>query len=139
MTTMTTAINTLRKHSESIDSRDAVQVPEMSIGDALAQGDVAIELIAKIPHGAVEVPWRHGDFQLAPGNTQGSRHTIPAKYRKTTKIFRVSDGDALSDLVIHSKAPFDVEHPEHADHIGYPTGCYRVHHEQNEQLQRVLD
>ena len=79
-----------------------------------------------------------GDFQIAPGNTKGSRHIIPGRCMGSVTVYDVSVDD-LCDTAIVTTAPIDLRHPEHGDHIGYPPGTYLVRHEQNEQRQRVLD
>lgn len=127
--------------AESIDNSQPVTVPEaMSVGDMLPQGDIGLHMIAELPSAASRIgePWK-GDFQLAPGNSKGSRHMIPQRFEGVVKIYRVSDGDPLSDLAIEADGKFDLTHPEHADHIGYPPGVYRVRHQQNAQRERVLD
>lgn len=124
---------------ECIDNGAAVNVPAaMSPGDMLPQGDIGLLMLDSLPSGAVEIDPPQGG-QLAPGNTKGSRHCIPERFHGSLKFYRVQDGDDLSDLAIEASEPFDLEHPEHADHIGYPAGIYRVRHQQNELRQRVID
>lgn len=142
-----TAIAELRTSSdECIDNGAAIKIPEAgfrladdcrgSNGEGIPQGDIMLVAIPEIPSGAVEIE-AAGDKQLAEGNSKGSRHVIPGRF--AVNLFRVNDGDDLSDLCVVAEAPFDLEHPEHADHIGYPAGWYRVRHQQNAQRERVRD
>lgn len=126
---------------ECIDNGEPVQIPAaMAPGDMLPQGDIGLLMLDELPEDWHDIPWPgSGDMQLAPGNTRGSRHTIPRRFAPHIKLFRVNDGDHLSDLGLLADAPFDLEHPEHADHLGYPAGVYRVRHQQNAQRERVLD
>ena len=140
MTTLTlsAAVTTLRESCESIDTGKPLRIPaDMEIGDMYPQGDIGLLRIKALPKGSTRLDWKSGDYQLAPGNTQGSRHCIPAK--SNVAVFRVDDRDGLSDLCLVADAPFDLTHPEHAHHLGYPAGTYRVLHQQNEQRQRVVD
>ena len=146
MQTITQHVSKLRESSsECIDNGAPVQVPEaMAPGDMLPQGDIGLLVIAEdpsdVPSNWTPIEWpAAGDMQLAPGNTKGSRHTIPRKYARHVRLFRINDGDQLSDLGIANLAPFDMEHPEHADHLGYPSRVYRVRHQQNAQRERVID
>jgi len=134
------AVSELRKSSESIDSSQPVQIPEvMSPGEGYPQGDIVLKMIEALPSSAVQVPWEHGDRQIAPGTSRGSRHCIPSRFQGYVRFFSINDGNPLSDLVITAEVPFDLVHPEHADHVGYPPGIYRVKHQQNAQRERVLD
>ena len=127
--------------AESINNSEPVQIPEaMGVGDMLPQGDIGLLMLKELPAGAQETDvWQGGNFQLAPGTNQGSRHCIPAKYKDAVKVYSIQDGNQLSDLCLEAKEAFDVVHPEHADHLGYPAGIYRVLHQQNAQNERVRD
>jgi len=132
-------IEAMQTLTEEIDLSKAVQVPPLEMGDIFPQGDIALTMIKSLPSKKTPVSWAGGDMQLAPGTTRGSRHCIPGKFSSDVSIYRINDGDVLSDLVLEARAPFDLTHPEHADHLGYLAGFYRVVHQQNEQRQRILD
>lgn len=140
MQDLKTAVKELREASdEAIDNGQPVQIPAaIAPGDMLPQGDVGLLMLSEIPHAATRLPCPDGG-QLAPGTSKGSRHCIPQEFWKSLTFYRISDGDELSDIVIEASKPFDLVHPEHADHLGYPAGVYRVRHQQNEQRQRVID
>lgn len=135
-------IDELRQSSdECIDNSEPVRVPAaFAPGDMLPQGDIGLQMLDQLPSSWREDTWpAQGDLQLAPGQSKGSRHMIARKFATHIRIFRIDDGDALSDLGIEASEPFDLTHPEHADHLGYPAGVYRVRHQQNEQRERVID
>lgn len=139
---MIAELNELRATSEAIDNSKPIQVPSaMAPNDMLPQGDIGLLMLESLPGGCEELsdPFENGDLQLAPGNTRGSRHMIPVKFKRSIKVYLIRDGDPLSDLCIEATEPFDLTHPEHADHLGYPPGIYRVRHQQNAQRERVLD
>lgn len=139
---METVLNELRAHAdECIDNGEPVHIPAaMSVGDGLPQGDIVLVKIQAIPPAAKMEKWpESGDLQLAPGDSRGSRHCIPAKYAGAVTVYSVNDGNPLSDVILEATGKFDLTHPEHADHLGYPTGVYRVHHQQTAQRTRVLD
>lgn len=140
--TITDTIKKLREScDECIDNSQPIQVPAaMAPGDMLPQGDIGLLMLDALPVDWEETEWpESGDVQLAPGNTQGSRHTIPRRFADSVRLFQINDGDQLSDVGLLATEPFDLEHPEHANHIGYPPGCYRVRHQQNAQRERVID
>ena len=120
---------------EQIDSSEPVQMPDMSVGDMYAQGDIGLQLVDRLPDGAKVRKVPKGDYQIAPGNTKGSRHIIPARCMADVTVYDVQVDD-LCDTALVTQAPIDLLHPEHGDHLGYAAGIYLVRHEQNEQRQR---
>lgn len=140
MTTITNALESLRSSSdESIDNGKPVKIPEaMQPGDMFPQGDIALFMIQNLPPSCEVIPWPENG-QLAPGTSRGSRHCIPQQFHADITLYRVDDGNALSDLCLDARAPFDLVHPEHSDHIGYPAAKYRVLHQQNAMRDRVVD
>ncbi len=135
-----TALNELRKSAdaarENIDNSKPVFVEDgsMAVGHAKRQGDVAVEMIGKLPKRAVKVK-RPDNGQVAPGNTKGSRHCVSDV---KVDFYEVDDGDQLSNICIVAYERWELKHPEHADY-SFPKGTYRVHHQQNEQFERILD
>lgn len=129
------AIKRLRKSShECIDCNQPVTVPTMQPGMMWAQGDVGVLRIAELPRGAKKAE-RTENGQVAPGNTQGSRHCVREEQGVTWYRF---GGDGLSDIAIEADRPWTLTHPEHA-HCTFEPGLYQFIHEQNEQNQRVRD
>lgn len=101
-------------------------VPEIEVGQFARQGDIYIVRMDKPPTGLQATKNR----QLAPGTTQGSRHTVDESVevlvRETPLERRATDrGLGFEGPVLVSKDRFTVSHPEHAD-ISLPGGCYEV-------------
>ena len=110
----------------------------MAPGDMLAHGDLGLLMLAELPSGAVLIEKPEGG-QLAPGNSKGSRHCIPERFLDSIEFYAINDGDRLSDLILVASEPFDLTHPEHADHLGYPAAIYRVRHQQTAARTRIID
>jgi hypothetical protein len=102
-------------------------VNEIAPGQFARQGDVYIVRIDAVSQGWQKTLKR----QLAPGTTQGSRHTVDASvivYENPAGLLRRSQtgrGLAFEGPQIHSDDRFTVSHPEHAD-ISLPGGTYQV-------------
>lgn len=114
------------------------------------QGDL---LLIRVPTGALKAEKPHASRQLAPGSSQGSRHTAEAP----AQVFAPDGGNAavlaeagydsrvcqpaLIGPVIRSAQRFEVAHPEHA-HLSLPKGDYCVLHQrdyESEAIQQVRD
>ena len=68
------AFGELTRHAEQIKNDEHQTAGEMDVGDAWAQGDLALVRISGVPEDAkCEV---EPSLQLAPGTTQGSRHLL---------------------------------------------------------------
>lgn len=66
--------------------------------------------------------------QLAPGTTQGSRHTVGEwveVYPRNPEVKTTDKGTLVLGPTIFCPERFTVEHPEHADG-SLPAGCYDV-------------
>jgi len=126
---------------ESIDNGASHQMPEaFAPGDIYWQGDVGLLMLEQLPRGAVlrSERWK-SDLQLAEGNTKGSRHCIPIRFEPSVQVHQHGTNDILDGDVLVASKPFDLVHPEHGDHIGYPPGVYRVRYQQNAERERVRD
>ena len=95
-------------------------------GQDARQGDIYIVAIAAIPVDAKSTLNR----QLAPGSTQGSRHSVDAE----VSVFNPANlgrkvttpcGSAFAGPLLRSDTHILIKHPEHAD-ISLPGGCYQV-------------
>lgn len=97
------------------------RITTIAIGEALRQGDIYIIRIDKKPeHYTTETPNR----QLAPGDSQGSRHIIT----EGPKVFETTERwntNRLMGPVIVASDTFTLTHPEHA-HFEIPAGTYQV-------------
>lgn len=136
MTRPETAFRRVASHAESIQNDDAHRVETMSAGDMWAQGDIGLLCLAEKPSTAE--PIVRPAAQLAPGNTQGSRHTIADL--STVKLYRVKNPTPLDGPVIEAPKGLTVEHPEHGD-VTLPPGVYGVIYQRAfaTTLRRVLD
>lgn len=112
-------------------------VDTIDFGQFARQGDIYIRRIAEPSDGWVETENR----QLAPGSTQGSRHTVSDSVRvlvaPTTAMKRrqTDRGLAFEGPQLVSEDRFTVSHPEHAD-ISLPGGCYEVLYQSDFQSQQ---
>jgi len=129
-------MQTIEKNHESVllasqsPCKEVRILDECPIGYGGDQGDLLIRRIAQVPEGAILV----SDRQLAPGTTQGSRHTVSAR----VKVYKPSNfGQAIrtgsrdktkcriQGLIVQDSQPITFEHPEHADHI-YPLSLIHI-------------
>lgn len=81
-----------------------------SIGDVVRQGDVYLECIST--KGKTEIQ----DRQLAPGNTQGSRHVLEGD-AILWKENPLKDPEHLKGPSFHCSSECTVTHPEHGNKI----------------------
>ena len=72
MTSVTEVVNRIQKSAEKIISDQTQKVGTVSVGDAIRQGDIYPVCIGSLPKSAK----RANIYQLAPGNSQGSRHIL---------------------------------------------------------------
>lgn len=126
--TMSKAIESV---SEAIIS-DAVQVfPEAaSDGDFVRQGDVYITRLGAVPTGCMLI--KKPSQQLAPGNTQGSRHCVSSL--RGMKLYSLPNPTAYDGPVIEAKREFTIEHPEHGDWKCQP-GIYGISYQRTEDSE----
>jgi hypothetical protein len=75
-------------------------------------------------------------YQLVPGSTKGSRHTV----KNDLEIFvNPTNDSSLVGPLIKSQKDFVIEHPEHA-HFQLPAGTYLICYQMNDKTkQRVKD
>ena len=102
-------------------------------GEAIRQGD--LYLISIPPYAN---PGKgSGTRQLAPGETQGSRHIVEGD----VDVITVTTKDPLIGPVVVGKSRFTLTHPEHA-HFSMPAGCYQVRYQRDyaaEEVARMRD
>jgi hypothetical protein len=124
--------NEITASVEAIKNDDCQQFPEAAnVGDYWRQGDI---YIVKLEDSFTKAGKPTNERQLAPGNTQGSRHIVEGE----AKVFE-RDGDALTGPVVVSRG-CTVTHPEHGD-VKLPAGVYGITYQRAyaEELKRVLD
>lgn len=116
-------------------------LPAVDVGYHVRQGDLYIERISAFDMTKYDVV---NDRQLAPGSTQGSRHTVDGtvtvlKHKTAQQVLKVNDGYKMLGPVVESKERFTVSHPEHAA-MSLPSGTYQISYQCDPStLRRVLD
>lgn len=117
--------------AEAIKSDRLQSFPDAaSVGDSVRQGDVYITLLAGVPSGCALVD--KPSSQLAPGNTQGSRHCI--KSLRSVRVFSIANPNVYDGPVIQSSKPMTIVHPEHGD-WKLPAGCYAISYQRTEDSE----
>lgn len=120
---------------------DPVKYGTLSQADYHRQGDVyfvciSADLEAVLKRSKKAVPMR----QLAPGETQGSRHIIREADMSHLTFYTRTDATPLDGPIIVASKPFTVDHPEHGS-VTLPAGTYSGHYQRQyaEELRRVAD
>ncbi len=136
MKTATQAFESVRTTAEAVKSDAPKRAGDLAPLDHVRQGDVYLWKLAGLPTGATPDPT--ASAQIAPGETQGSRHVI-ADMRKV-RMFKLANPNPLQGPVIEVKESVVVEHPEHA-HITLEPGFYigtfqRLH---ADEVRRQMD
>jgi len=104
--------------------------------DYTRQGDVYFWNLNCVPCDAVLE--QSPSAQLAPGNTQGSRHIIDNV--GSVRMFRMPSANPLQGPIIDAPEGVTITHPEHG-HQTLPAGVYAVTYQRayGEELRRVTD
>lgn len=130
----TESLERIQASAEAIRNADTHRFPDAaSVGDTFRQGDLYITRLDAVPAGAVAMKY---EAQLAPGNTQGSRHILD----RTVKMYRLKNATVLDGPVIEVGDTCTVTHPEHG-HVVLPAGIYGVTYQRQfaDELRRVAD
>lgn len=94
----------------------------MEVGDAHRQGDIYIRKIAAVPAGVQKM--EQVRLQLAPGESQGSRHVLDSA--SGVQMFEPgAQATVLDGPVFVLKERRTVTHPEHGD-VSLPEGTYCI-------------
>lgn len=141
---MSTAIETyqaLTTGCEEIRNTDPQSLASMEVRDEWRQGDLRI---IRLPDDfgtrfAAELEPAKPAEQLAPGNTQGSRHCLSTL--AGVEFYQLKGATALDGPVIEAKESFAITHPEHGDCVDCPPGWYAFPGQRAfaEEIQRVVD
>jgi hypothetical protein len=136
MKTAEREIDAIQSHAEAIRNDGAHEVATASPGDTWAQGDVGIVCLAGLPAGCRLDP--NPTAQLAPGETQGSRHCLTDL--AAVNLYRMGDATPLDGPVIEAPQGCTIAHPEHGD-VTLPPGTYGVIYQRAyaDELRRVQD
>ena len=130
------AFGEIARHAEKIKNDEHQTAGEMSVGDAWAQGDIALVRLEAVPNNAVRV--KSPSPQLAPGNTQGSRHVLESLTGVT--VYTLADPTALDGPILDCPKGCTVTHPEHG-WVTLRPGVYGVVYQRQlaDDLRRVAD
>ncbi len=131
------SLEKIRSSVEQIKNNETQRFPSAaSHGDAFRQGDLYITCLNEVPEGAKLKPTDY-NAQLAPGDTQGSRHCLS---HSNVKMYTLAAPTALEGPVLEVTEEVTVTHPEHG-HVVLPEGIYGITYQRSyaEELRRVQD
>lgn len=106
-------IKEIHSHGHQIADDSAVQI-NPTTGGPVAQGDINLWLLPKLPDNAIE---SEPNCQLAPGATRGSRHCIKRSDMPHVKFYRLVKPNPLQGGVMVFEKETTIEHPEHGDQV----------------------
>ncbi len=131
------AFTEVHAHAESIKNDGEHVVEGMEVGDMWAQGDIGILKLKSLPKDATKTK-EQNIAQLAPGNTQGSRHHLRSLDGITQ--YKLANATVLDGPTIEATKEFWVDHPEHGN-VKFEAGVYSVVFQRAfaEELRRVQD
>ncbi len=122
------------EHAEMIRNDDDQDVSTQltSHMDTFAQGDVYITKIDALPDGVEEIT---PVAQLAPGETQGSRHLLA--HLDGVKMFRRKTMRECDGPILQLTKVNDITHPEHGNACNIQPGFYAISYQQTgDQIRR---
>lgn len=130
------ALEDISQHAEKIKNDEHQVAGEMAVRDVWAQGDIGIVRLESVPPTAIAI--KKPSTQLAPGDTQGSRHCLESL--DGLQLFTCSDAGPLDGPVIDAPNGMRVNHPEHGD-VTFRPGVYGIIYQRQhaEELRRVAD
>ena len=131
------SLHSIQSSAEKIRNDQTQRFSEAaSISDVWRQGDVYIELLAGVPHGAVHE--NKPNLQLAPGTTQGSRHILDSLAGVT--MYRLATPTVLDGPILDVATERTITHPEHGNII-LPPGVYGITYQRafGDDLRRAAD
>lgn len=148
-TNVANQIEEVRKSAETMDAAKTETISTASAGDVVRQGDLYLVCLSESP--AAE---KTKDRQLAPGNTQGSRHVAVGQ----CTVSLVKNRDAMCEVlnrlvkganvpaelvgpVIRCKSAVTITHPEHGHKVLPADSVWAVvyQREHAEDVRRVQD
>lgn len=129
------AVEQVSRQAETIRSDEEQVISVMTPGDEVRQGDIYVTMLRSMPKGAKRLPMQ---AQLAPGNTQGSRHCL--RSADGIALYAAPEAGPLDGPIIEAPNGCAIDHPEHGN-IVLPEGVYAVTFQRAfaEELRRVAD
>jgi len=126
----------LRSSVEGLNAAKTERISAPSLGDVVRQGDIYLVCLDALPSGK---PTK--DTQLAPGNTQGSRHILVGDATIVKEVTFRDINSVLTGPAFKCNSDVEVTHPEHGNRI-LPEGTiwqvvYQLSH--SEEVKRVQD
>lgn len=102
----------LRESVKDLNAAKTERIGSPSLGDVVRQGDLYLVCMEKLPAGK-----ETKDRQLAPGNTQGSRHVLEGNVKIVEKCQINGVPTELCGPAFECKGETTVAHPEHGHKI----------------------
>jgi hypothetical protein len=134
--TIENVMDQIGEAAEKIKSDGERVIEVMDVGDEVRQGDLYITMIAGLPKGAT--PVKRPQSQLAPGTTQGSRHTLRSLDGVT--IHELKNAGPLDGPILVCENGCAIDHPEHGNRV-FPAGVYAITYQRAyaDEIRRVED
>lgn len=139
------AVRSVKESAESMHAARTERIGSPSLGDVVRQGDIYLVCVDSLPNGKPS-----SDRQLAPGNTQGSRHVLlgdckivtgvdVSAYPSTQAVSKIHP--ALIGPAFECIGNVTLTHPEHGDKILPEITVWQVIYQQvhAEEVRRVRD
>ena len=131
MTTTMDDVSRVSSVAESIKSDALQKFPEAaSVGDTFRQGDIYITLLSGLPVGCSQI--KNPAAQIAPGNTQGSRHCLSSL--RGARLYLLPSANVYDGPVLDLNRKTTIAHPEHGD-VVLPPGCYAISFQRTEDSE----
>lgn len=142
-------ITAIRKSAERMDAAKTAAIGAASVGDVVRQGDLYLVCLEALPAGGERAP-----RQLAPGETQGSRHVAagecvvhrPASAAAVAQLIKTAcrGAEVPAELVgplVECLGETTIEHPEHGHRILPAGSVWAVVYQRafGEEVRRVQD
>jgi hypothetical protein len=137
------SLNEIKKFAENTESNTRVLPDDCPVGSGGRQGDVYLIRLASFNSGKSKLTH---DRQLAPGNTQGSRHTVDENVQVwipkdglKDQVITTEFGLCVMGPVVTAKERWTLSHPDHAN-FSAPAGDWQISYQVDPIRQaRVLD
>lgn len=126
----TQVIKEIHSHGQQIADDRTVRI-NPTIGVPVAQGDINLWLLPRLPDGAIEAA---PNGQLAPGTTRGSRHCIAQSDMPHVQFYRLPNPNPLQGGIMIFDKEVTIEHPEHGDQI-WPAGIVGVTYQRRHAIE----
>jgi len=126
--TNSTIIEQVQKTANKVAKRETQRFSEAaSPGDTARQGDVYITALESVPRDCeLQTDW---NLQIAPGNTQGSRHILDSA--GGVNCYSLKDATEFDGPVLEISQERTLTHPEHGNWI-LPCGVYAISYQRTE-------